>query len=73
MCGGRSGLGFQAELTLDEAVALCNKREAHITAATEALTERAARIKARIKLVLAAIDELINASGSRSGAAAANG
>ena len=52
------GLGFHVQLTLDEAVQFCTKREAHHSAAAEALTQKAARLKARIKLVVAAIDEL---------------
>ena len=67
------GLGFHAELTLDEAVALCTQREAHYTAAAEELTERAARLKARIKLVYGAIDELQRSSGGAAAGAAAAG
>ena len=68
------GLGFHAELTLDEAVALCTQREAHYTSVAEELTERAARLKARIKLVYGAIDELQRSSGgTAAGAAAAAG
>jgi prefoldin alpha subunit len=67
------GLGFHAELTLDEAVTLCTQREAHYTAAAEELTERAARLKARIKLVYGAIDELQRSSGAAAAGAAAAG
>lgn len=52
------GLGFHAEMTLEEAVALCTQREAHYKTAAFTLTERIARTKARIKLVAAAIDEM---------------
>ena len=51
------GLGFHPQMTLAEAEAFCNEREAALTAASEVLTERAARLKARIKLVIGAIDE----------------
>ena len=47
------GLGFHAQMTLEEAAAFCTQREAHYTAATEELTDQAARLKARIKLVVA--------------------
>ena len=67
------GLGFHAELTLDETVTFCTQREAHYTAQAEELTERAAKLKARIKLVLGAIDELQNAAASTARAAAAAG
>ena len=53
-----AGLGFHVQLTLDEAVQFCTQREAHYSAAAEALTQKAAQLKARIKLVVAAIDEL---------------
>ena len=46
------GLGFHAQLTLQEAVGLCEQREAHYKTAAFALTERVARTKARIKLVI---------------------
>ena len=58
------GLGFHAELTLDETVTFCTQREAHYTAQAEEFTERAAKLKARIKLVLGAIDELQSAAAS---------
>lgn len=56
------GLGFHAQLTLDEALTFCTQREAQLNEAVETLTDRGARLKARIKLVLAAIDELSMAS-----------
>jgi prefoldin alpha subunit len=52
------GLGFHAQLTLDEAEEFCSQREAHYSVVADGLTERAAHLKARIKLVVAAIDEL---------------
>ena len=64
------GLGFHAEMSLDEAVAFCTQREAALNGSVEALTDRAARLKARIKLVVGAIDELM-ATQQQQGAAAA--
>ena len=52
------GLGFHAQMSLDEAVAICTQREAHYKAAAASLAQKIARTKARIKLVAAAIDEL---------------
>ena len=52
------GLGFHAELTLEEAVNLCVQRETHYKTAAFSLTERIAHTKARIKLVAAALDEM---------------
>jgi hypothetical protein len=49
------GLGFHAQMTLDEAKAFCSQRESHLTAKADALTQRAARLKARIKLVMGAL------------------
>jgi prefoldin subunit 5 len=46
------GLGFHAQMTLDEAVAFATQREADLNVTIEALTQRVARLKARIKLVL---------------------
>ena len=45
--------------SLDEAVAFCTQREAALNGSVEALTDRAAQLKARIKLVVGAIDELM--------------
>ena len=64
------GLGFHAEMSLDEAVTFCTQREAALNGSVEALTDRAARLKARIKLVVGAIDELM-ATQQQQGAAAA--
>lgn len=52
------GLGFHAEMSLDEASAFCIRQEAHYNARAEALTDEAAKLKAKIKCVVAAIDEL---------------
>ena len=56
------GLGFHAEMTLAEAVAFSTAREATLNAAADKLTQQAAQLKARIKLVVGAIDELMAAS-----------
>lgn len=53
------GLGFHPQMTLAEAEAFCVHREAALTTSAEALTERAIQIKARVKLVMGAIDECI--------------
>merc|ERR1712216_360693 len=52
------GLGFHAQMSLDEAIAMCVTRETHYKTAAAALSERIASVKARIKLVAAAIDEM---------------
>ncbi len=54
------GLGFHAEMTLDEALAFAAAREKQLGEQAEALTARAARLKAHIKLVVGAIDEVMN-------------
>lgn len=53
------GLGFHPQMTLAEAETFCMQREATLTASSEALTERAAQLKARIKLAMGAIDEMM--------------
>ena len=53
------GLGFCPQMTLSEAETFCTEREAVLAASAEALTERAAMLKARIKLVMGAINELM--------------
>ncbi|KAL1528570.1 hypothetical protein AB1Y20_009911 [Prymnesium parvum] len=61
------GLGFHAQMTIEEAVAFATTREKKLNETAEALTHRAAQLKARVKLVVGAIDELANVSrpGSR--------
>lgn len=57
------GLGFHAEMTLDEAATFATAREAALSTKVEALTAKAARLKAHIKLVVGAIDELMGREG----------
>jgi len=52
------GLGFQAQMTLDEAIIFSNHREAEHSKKAETLTNQIAELKARIKLVGAAINEM---------------
>ena len=62
------GLGFHVDLTLDEAVAVCDEREKYLVARAEVLTERASVISAHIKLVYEGIAELMKvqeAAGKR--------
>ena len=59
------GLGFHAQMTPAEAIAFSTQREGKLTEATEALRQRAAKLKAQIKLTIGAIDEII--AGRRSG------
>lgn len=59
------GLGFHAQMTLEEAAAFSSQREAALSAAADALTDRAARLKARIKLAASAVDELQRQQGAR--------
>lgn len=65
------GLGFHVDLTLAEAVAVCEEREKLLVARAEMLTERASVISAHIKLVYEGIAELMkvqeNADKRRSG------
>jgi len=56
------GLGFHAEMTIEEAIAFATAREGRLNDAADRLTQRAAQLKARIKLVVGAIDELVAAS-----------
>ena len=53
------GLGFHAQMTPAEAIAFSTRREAKLNEAAEARTERAAQLKAQIKLTIGAIDEII--------------
>ena len=51
-------------MTLAEAVTFATAHEARLNAAADTLTQQAAHLKARIKLVVGAIDELYTASQS---------
>ena len=53
------GLGFHAQMTPTEAISFSNQREKALSEAAEALTQRAATLKAKIKLTMGAIDEII--------------
>ncbi|KAJ3001511.1 UNVERIFIED_CONTAM: hypothetical protein HDU68_006818 [Siphonaria sp. JEL0065] len=53
------GLDCHVEFTLDEAVVFIKKKEKYLEKKAEALTDRALKIKAQIKLVLAAIQEVL--------------
>ena len=57
------GLGFHAQMTLDEACAFATKREAALNARAEELTARATRLKARIKLALYVLDSRVGGGG----------
>ena len=59
------GLGFHAQMTHDEAIAFSTRREQELSKSAERLTDRASELKARIKLVMGAIDELVSAAGER--------
>jgi len=52
------GLGFYLEMTLPEALAFLQKRDGQLTDQAARLTKQAAHIKARVKLVLAGLQEL---------------
>ena len=52
------GLGFNAQMTLEEAIAFSEASEAKLTARVDELTSEAAELKAKIKLVIGAIDEV---------------
>ena len=53
------GLGFNVEMTLDEALSFCDTRESKLTFTARALADEAAELKAKIKLIVGAIDELL--------------
>ncbi|KAI8613315.1 Prefoldin alpha-like protein [Chytriomyces sp. MP71] len=55
------GLDCHVEFTLDEAVQFIDTREKYLTNRADNLTEDAMKIKAQIKLVLAAIQEVLDA------------
>lgn len=52
------GLGFHAQMTLEEAVQFGEAREARLMAQVEDLSGRAAELKAKIKIAVGAIDEV---------------
>ena len=52
------GLGFHAQMTLEEAVTFGEAREAKLMTQVEALTGQAAGLKAKIKIAVGAIDEV---------------
>ena len=58
-----AGLGFFVELTLDEALALVDKRTALLEARTRALSKEACKAKASLKIVLEGLRELQGLSG----------
>ncbi|KAI9350810.1 hypothetical protein BDR26DRAFT_851548 [Obelidium mucronatum] len=53
------GLDCHVEFTLDEAAIFIAKKEKHLEKKAEMMTERALKIKGHIKLVLAAIQEVL--------------
>ncbi|KAF9353460.1 hypothetical protein BGX26_008773 [Mortierella sp. AD094] len=53
------GFGFHAQLTLDEALAFITKKEAHLQKKAEKYTQKAAQIRAHIKIVLEAMAEVM--------------
>mmetsp|Transcript_8165 Transcript_8165/g.16404 ORF Transcript_8165/g.16404 Transcript_8165/m.16404 type:complete len:141 (+) Transcript_8165:101-523(+) len=57
------GLGFHAQMTPAEAIAFSTQRESQLSEAAEALTQRAAKLKAQIKLTIGAIDEILAGRG----------
>ena len=52
------GLGFHAEMTIDEAIAFSTAQEAQLSGAADELTDQVVELKARIKLVARALNEL---------------
>ncbi|KAF9347362.1 hypothetical protein BGX34_003202, partial [Mortierella sp. NVP85] len=56
------GFGFHAQLTLDEALAFITRKEAFLQKKAERLTEKAAQIRAHIKIVLEAMAEIMKLS-----------
>ena len=57
------GLGFHAQMTPAEAIAFSTQQEEALGKTVEALTQRAAKIKAQIKLAVAAVDEISSSLG----------
>ncbi|KAG0330551.1 hypothetical protein BGZ99_000022 [Dissophora globulifera] len=53
------GFGFHAQLTLDEALTFIPKKEAYLQKKAEKYTEKAAQIRAHIKIVLEAMAEIM--------------
>ncbi|KAI1307371.1 hypothetical protein EDD11_004485 [Mortierella claussenii] len=53
------GFGFHAELTLDEALTFIARKEKHLQKQAEKYTEKAAQIRAHIKIILEAMAEIM--------------
>ncbi|KAF9898650.1 hypothetical protein BX616_003770 [Lobosporangium transversale] len=60
------GFGFHAQLTLDEALTFITKKEAHLQGKAEKYTEKAAQIRAHIKIVLEAMAEIMKLNNTPS-------
>lgn len=56
------GFGFHSQLTLDEALAFITRKEAFLQKKAGRYTEKAAQIRAHIKIVLEAMAEIMNLS-----------
>mmetsp|Transcript_32019 Transcript_32019/g.56215 ORF Transcript_32019/g.56215 Transcript_32019/m.56215 type:complete len:159 (-) Transcript_32019:145-621(-) len=53
------GLTLKVQFTLEEAVAFCHKKEAHLKQKADKLTKKASELKAHIKLVYDAMAEIM--------------
>ncbi|KAJ3179705.1 hypothetical protein HDU85_004704 [Gaertneriomyces sp. JEL0708] len=53
------GAGYHVEMTLDEAIRFIDEKERRLTEAAERHTDMASNIKANIKVVLTAIEEIL--------------
>ena len=58
------GLGFQAQMTLAEAITFSMQQETALSSSVAPLTDRVVRLKARIKCVVGAIDEIMSRPSS---------
>ena len=56
------GLGFHAQMTISEAISFATAREARLNETADKLTQHVVQLKARVKLVIGAIDELHRSS-----------
>jgi len=54
------GLGFHVEFTLKEALIFIDVKEKHLTKYADDMTEQAAKVKTKIKLMYHGIAELLN-------------
>jgi len=61
------GLTLRVEFTLDEAVAFCKRKEAHLKAKGDKLTRKASELKANIKLIYDAMAEIMRLDGDDKG------